>query len=112
MNRALICQMNRLLKRIGHYNQSREEQWSFVKKEQLIQKFGICLTKEIKKSNGYRNTMEHWHNIPDPAIVMTSLSVISKFIETTEFFVCHVKHTTVYCNDSQPYFATGSMVRI
>src|SRR3954447_9119469 len=41
MNRALICQINRLLKLIGYYNQSREEIWSFVKKVHLIQKFGI-----------------------------------------------------------------------
>jgi hypothetical protein len=56
--------------------------------------------------------MEHWHSIPDPAMVMTSLSVISKFIETTDFFASNIKHKTVYCNDSKPYFATGSMVRI
>jgi hypothetical protein len=43
---------------------------------------------------------------------MTSLSVISKFIEYTDFFASNIKHTTFYCNDSKPYFATGSMVRI
>src|SRR4051794_21141758 len=45
MNRALICQINRLLKLIGYYNQSREERWSFVKKVEVIQKFGISLPK-------------------------------------------------------------------
>ncbi|TKK66726.1 hypothetical protein FC093_16970 [Ilyomonas limi] len=112
MNRALICQINRLLKLLGYYNQSREEQWSFVKKVQLIREFGISLPRDVKKSNSHRNTMEHWHNIPDPAMVLNSLNIISKFIEHTDFFASAIKHTTVYCNDSKPYFAAGSMVRI
>lgn len=112
INRALNCQLNRLLTLVGFYSPAKQQAWSFDQKRHLLYQFGIRLPKNIKQANIIRNEMEHAHQIPDPAKVMYALSVVASVIEQTDFYASNISHKTMYCNEAKLYFNTGYEVRI
>lgn len=78
--RAIDCQIDELIRKLGYYPVSRKEKWFFPRKIQFIKDVGIVAPRIIEKVNKLRNDLEHEFKSPTIDKVEDALDIATLFV--------------------------------
>lgn len=82
--RSLDCQLDTLLVGFGFYKLSKDKNWGFPKKIELLKELGIITPRVLSKINKTRNLMEHEFIAPNSEKVEDFIDIVSLFLAATD----------------------------
>ena len=105
IKRAIDCRVESLLYLFGFYEKSKNENWAFPKKMDLLSKVGVIAQRILKKVNRKRNELEHDFKKPSRENVEDFFDVANLFLYYTERLVSYTydQEFEWYCGDEEPW---------
>lgn len=82
--RAIDCQIDRLIYRLGFLPLARKEWWDIPTKLKFISKSGVVAPRILQRLNKLRNRLEHQFAVPSKKEVEDALDVTTLFISYAE----------------------------
>lgn len=82
--RAIDCQVNRLIQRLGFLPLARKQDWNIPRKLEFITDVGIVAPRILRRLNALRNRLEHEFSPPTRDQVEDALDVATLFISYAE----------------------------
>lgn len=78
--RAIDCQIDELIKKLGYLPLSQKKRWSIPQKIQFLKEFGVIAPRILEKVNILRNDLEHRFKVPTINEAEDALDVAILFI--------------------------------
>jgi hypothetical protein len=82
--RAIDCQVDRLIQRLGYLPLARKDRWDIPTKLKFIERVGVVAPRILRRLNTLRNRLEHQFSPPTKAQVEDALDVATLFISYAE----------------------------
>jgi hypothetical protein len=82
--RAIDCQVDRLIQRLGYLPLARKERWDIPRKLKFIERVGVVAPRILRRLNTLRNRLEHQFSPPAKDQVEDALDIATLFISYAE----------------------------